>query len=153
MQRKTSRARSATPAPIEVPTGTITAIVASARAAGRFDVLIDANPIARLSIQGIEKLALRVGRPVDERLAAAMSDEATISRAYDRAMMMLAARARASGELRRLLVKKGEAPAVVTEVVDRLFAAGFLDDDAFARQFIRAKAASGAASRRRIERV
>lgn len=151
MQRKTYRAKTTKPAVVEIPAGVITAITASSRAPGRFDLVIDAQPVARLSIQGLEKLALRVGRTVNDGLAAAIAEEATVSRAYDRAMMMLAARGRASGELRRLMVRKGEAPTVVSAVIDRLFAAGFLDDDAFARQFTRAKAAGGGASRRRIE--
>lgn len=146
MKPKTHRA----PAPIEVPTGTLTGITASSRAAGRFDVLVDQKPVAKLSIQGIERLKLRVGLEVDPRLAAAIAEEATVSRAYDRAMMMLAARGRASGELKRLLVRKGEEPRVVGLVIERLTAAGFLDDDAFARQFTRSKTTSGI-SRRRIE--
>jgi regulatory protein len=138
------------PAPIEVPTGVITAINGSVRAAGRFDLFLDQKPIARLGIQGIEKLRLRVGLAVDGKLAAAIATEVTVTRVYDRAMMMLAARGRASGELNRLLVRKGEEAVVVAEVLDRLTAAGFLDDDAFARQFARSRSTSGI-SRRRIE--
>jgi regulatory protein len=103
-----------------------------------------------LGIQGIEQLKLRVGLQIDAGLAARIAEEATVSRTYDRAMMMLAARGRASGELKRLLVRKGEEPRVVSMVLERLFAAGFLDDDAFARQFARSKSTSGT-SRRRIE--
>jgi regulatory protein len=146
MQPKAHRA----PAPVEIPTGVITAITVSPRAPGRFDLLVDQTPVARLGIQGIERLKLRTGLPVDEQLAAAIAREATVTRAYDRAMMMLAARGRASGELRRLLVRKGEDPTIVNAVIERLSAAGFLDDDAFARQFARAKSTSGV-SRRRIE--
>jgi regulatory protein len=138
------------PEPIEVPVGVITGITASARAAGRFDLMVDQQPVARLGIQAIETLRLRVGMEVDARLAGVIAEEATISRAYDRAMMMLAARGRASGELKRLLVRKGEDPRVAGVVVERLTAAGFLDDDAFARQFTRSKSTTGI-SRRRIE--
>ena len=138
------------PSPIEVPVGVITGITASPRAAGRFDLLVDQKSVARLGIQGIEQLKLRVGLKIDAGLAARIAEEATVSRAYDRAMMMLAARGRASGELKRLLVRKGEDPRVVSMVIERLFAAGFLDDDAFARQFARSKSTSGT-SRRRIE--
>lgn len=137
--------------PVEVPVGRVTAITASPRAAGRFDILIDAAPVARLSIQGIERLGLQVGADVDELFAAKIAVEATVSRAYDRAMMMLAARGRASGELKRSLVRKGEAPEVVGEVVERLTRAGFLDDASFARQFTRWKTGGAALSRRRIE--
>jgi regulatory protein len=113
--------------------------------------VIDGAPVARLGIQGIEKLGLRVGLDVDELLAAKIGEEATVARAYDRAMMMLAARGRASGELRRLLVQKGEQPPVVAEVITRLTDAGFLDDASFARQFTRWKTGGAGLSRRRIE--
>lgn len=150
MQRKTYRAKPARVESVAVPAGRITAITASARAAGRFDIVIDGAPVARLGIQGIEKLGLRVGLDVDELLAAKIGEEATVARAYDRAMMMLAARGRASGELRRLLVQKGEQPPVVAEVITRLTAAGFLDDASFARQFTRWKTGGAGLSRRRI---
>jgi regulatory protein len=104
-----------------------------------------------LPIQGIERLGLRPGLDLDEPLAAAVGAEATVSRTYDRAMAMLAARGRASGELRRLLIRKGENPAVVDEVMHRLTVAGFLDDASFARQFTRWKSGAAGLSRRRIE--
>src|SRR4051812_13374951 len=131
------------PETIEVPTGTVTAITGSARAAGRFDLFVDQEPVARLGIQGIERLKLRVGLVVDAPLAAAIAEEATVSRAYDRALMMLAARGRASGEMKRLLVRKGEDARVADAVVERLTATGFLDDDAFARQFTTSKTTTG----------
>ena len=137
-------------APIEVPLGILTAITGSPRAAGRFDVSIDQEPVARLGIQGIERLRLRVGQRIDEHIARAIAEEAMVSRAYDRALTMLAARGRASGELKRLLARKGEEPPIVDAVISRLTAAGFLDDDAFARQFTRAKSSQGQ-SRRRIQ--
>jgi regulatory protein len=138
------------PTPIVIPPGRITAITPSARAAGRFDLVIDGEPAARLGIEAIERLALHVGGSVTEALAASIGEEAGISRAYDRAISMLAVRGRATAELRRLLLKKGEPPRTVTQVVHRLEAAGFLDDAAFSRQFTRWKATAGGLSRRRI---
>lgn len=153
MKRHTYRAkgREGPAGPVEVPVGRITAITASPRAAGRFDLVVDEVPVARLSIQGIERLGLRIGLEIDERMAAAIGQEATVSRGYDRAMAMLAARGRASGELRRLLVRKGESPEVVDQVIQRLTIAGFLDDASFARQFARWKGTGAGLSRRRIE--
>ena len=135
----------------QVAPGRVTAITGSPRAAGRFDVEIDGRPTLRLSIDGIERLKIRVGTSVDELLAAKLGREADVMRAYDRAMAMLAVRGRAAGELRRLLIQKGEPSDLVSESITRLVAAGFLDDAAFARQFARSRAASGW-SRRRIDR-
>lgn len=71
---------------------------------------------------------------------------------YERALDMLEARARATDELRRLLVKKGEPPADVDAAIERLRAAGLLDDANFARQLTRSKALGAGLSRRRIQR-
>jgi regulatory protein len=148
--RRRSRTRIGTP--IEIPTGRITAITPSGRTTGRFDLIVDGEPAARLSIDGIERLRLYVGREIGESDIETITAEAETSRTYDRALAMLATRGRASGELKRLLVRKGESARVVDQAIARLQAAGFLDDAAFARQFTRYRAVAGGLSRRRIER-
>lgn len=70
---------------------------------------------------------------------------------YERALDMLEARARASVELRRLLIRKGEPEAAVDAAIDRLKGSGLLDDANFARQFTRSKALGAGVSRRRLE--
>src|SRR5439155_19227740 len=100
--------RPSAPEPTTVPTGPVTAITPSARAAGRFDVLVGGEAVARLSIDGIERLLLRVGQQLSDFDAARLGAESDIQRTYDRAMLMLAGRGRAAGELRRRFLKKGE---------------------------------------------
>jgi regulatory protein len=70
---------------------------------------------------------------------------------YERALDMLEARARGVTELRHLLIKKGEPPDDVDAAIERLRAAGVLDDANFARQLTRSKALGGGHSRRRIQ--
>ena len=70
---------------------------------------------------------------------------------YERALDMLEARARAADELRRLLIKKGEPQHDVDAAIQRLRAAGLLDDANFARQLTRTKALGAGLSRRRIQ--
>jgi regulatory protein len=70
---------------------------------------------------------------------------------YDRALDMLEARARAVDELRRLLIRKGEPQPEVDAAIERLRAAGILDDANFARQLARSKALGAGLSRRRIQ--
>lgn len=64
---------------------------------------------------------------------------------------MLEARARSVAELRRLLIRKGELVADVDAAIERLVAAGVLDDAAYARQLTRSKAIGAGQSRRRIQ--
>ncbi len=128
----------------------ITAIIPSARKAGRFDLLVDGRHEATLSLETIERLALAVGRAYDE-LRDSVQREAALLATYDRALNLLALRARSSRELRRQLVRKGEPADQVDAAIARLQAAGFLDDGAFARQFARSKAVGSGMSRRRIQ--
>ncbi|MEP6493804.1 MAG: regulatory protein RecX [bacterium] len=70
---------------------------------------------------------------------------------YVRALDMLEARARGVNELRRLLLKKGEPAADVDAAIERLQAAGILDDANFARMFARSKALGAGLSKRRLQ--
>jgi regulatory protein len=69
---------------------------------------------------------------------------------YDRALDLLEARARSVVELRRILMRKGEPAADVDAAIERLRAAGLLDDANYARQLARSKALNAGQSRRRI---
>jgi regulatory protein len=128
----------------------ITAIIPSARKPGRFDLLVDGRHEATLSLETIERLALAVGRAYDE-VRDSVRREAALLATYDRALNLLALRARSSRELRRQLVRKGEPADQVDAAIARLHVAGFLDDGAFARQFARSKAVGSGMSRRRIQ--
>ena len=75
-----------------------------------------------------------------------MTDRTT----YDRALDLLALRARSVAELRQKLLRKGEPAAAVDEAIARLEEQKLLDDAQFARQFARAKVVGAGASRRRI---
>ena len=129
----------------------VTSIAAAPRRTGRFDISIDGRHAATLSIEAIERLQLAVGVVVDERLEAALTRETNVVRTYDRALNMIALRARSASELRRLLIRKGEDIEYVDVAIDRLVRAGFLDDSSFAKQFTRSKVAGAGLSRRRVQ--
>ena len=69
---------------------------------------------------------------------------------YDRALNLLAFRARSVAELRRQLIKKGESAADVDAAIERLLEQRLLNDADFARQFARAKITGAGSSRLRI---
>jgi regulatory protein len=129
----------------------ITGITPSPRKPGRFSLEVDGQEAATLSIEAIERLQLRTGIALDERTEREIAREAGILETYDRALNMLAARGRASADLRRVLVRKGEPADQVNAAIARLEDAGFLDDAMFARQFTRSKAVGGGLSRRRVQ--
>lgn len=64
---------------------------------------------------------------------------------------MLARAPRSTRDLRRRLLLKGEPEAEVDVAIERLEAAGLLDDAAYARAFVRAKVSSQGFSRRRLQ--
>jgi regulatory protein len=129
----------------------ISGIVPATRPAGRFSVLVDGRETAVLTLEAIERLRLTVGRSVagvEEQIEL----EARRLQAYDRALNMLAFRARSSSELARSLQRKGEEKAHVDWAIDRLGEQGLVDDAAFARSFARSRVVDGKQSRRRVQR-
>src|SRR5688572_20057980 len=87
------------------------------------------------------------GRPADPPTPRAPDP----ARAYARALDMLARAPRSVRDLRRRLLLKGEGEADVDAAVERLTAAGLLDDAAYARAFARSKVSSQGFSRRRLQ--
>jgi regulatory protein len=128
----------------------ITGIVPVTRPAGRFSVAVDGRETALLSLEAIERLRLAVGKPVDG-LEDQIDLETKRLHAYDRALNMLAFRARSSSELARSLQRKGEERPHVDWAVERLKEQGLIDDAAFARSFARSKVVDGKQSRRRVQ--
>jgi regulatory protein len=128
----------------------ITAITPTPRHPGRFELLVDGKSFATLSLDAIERLDLAVGGSVAGR-EAAIAREAAELKVYDRALNMLAFRARSSAELARSLVRKGEPRELVDRAVARLQEQGLLDDAAFAQSFTRAKVLGAQHSKRRVQ--
>jgi regulatory protein len=128
----------------------ITAITPTPRHPGRFELLVDGKACATLSLEAIERLKLVVGGStagLEERIA----HEAAALKTYDRALNMLAFRGRASKELARSLIRKGEPKELVDRAIERLTEQGLLDDAAFAEAFTRAKVLGAQQSRRRVQ--
>jgi regulatory protein len=128
----------------------ITAIIPSARKPGRFELVVDEMPLVTISLDTIERLSLGVGHDIASTREAIEAEAAALA-VYDRAVNMLAARARSAADLRRQLIRKGEPPALVDAAIERLTHAGFLDDAAFARAYTRHKALGPGSSRRRLQ--
>jgi regulatory protein len=58
-----------------------------------------------------------------------------VAEAFERALEALAQKERTAAELGAWLAKRGFEPAQIADAVERLVAAGALDDEAFARRF------------------
>ncbi|HWZ59169.1 MAG TPA: regulatory protein RecX [Gemmatimonadaceae bacterium] len=129
----------------------VTAIVPHARRPGRFAVAVDGADAATVGIDAIERLALRVGVDVTERLLAALVDETAAVAVYDQAVRLLAGRGYAVAELSRRLKRHGAEARHVAAAIERLTAAGALDDAEYARSLTRSRVRSRGASARRVK--
>jgi regulatory protein len=136
-----------------VPTGVITAIVAAGRRPGRFEVAVDGKTAAVVSVEIVERLALRVGQALDERGGRALRDAAGMLATYDRAIGLLAVQGRSARELERKLKQRGEPAANVAAAIARLAEQGLLDDATYARQVARSRVSGRGDSRRRVSQV
>jgi regulatory protein len=129
---------------------TITAVTPSARRNERYEIFVDGALFVTVGATIIGDRKLWVHSELDEETMAALQKEELVLTTIDRAMNMLNFRSRATKELAQKLKQKGEAPEQITEALERLTKAGFLDDANYARQFTRSKISSAGFGSRRV---
>ena len=127
----------------------ITQITEHPRKAGRYVIDVDGKQFAVVTADALAATKARIGVVVDDRLAAHLNEANELTAAYDRALNLLAFRARSARELQRRLVQKGVTAERADRVIAKLREAGLIDDADFARQLARSKMSVGA-SRRRV---
>ncbi len=149
-QRSARGASPGAPAGTVVAPGVVTALAPAPRRPGRWEVDVDGHTVGSVSLDLVERLALRVGREIDDSVAAQLGAGVDEVAVYDRALNMLAARGRSSRDLRTRLVRAGALPAHVDAALARLEEAGLVDDAAYARQVARSRVATRGDSRRRV---
>jgi regulatory protein len=128
---------------------TITQITEHPRKPGRYVIDVDGKQFAIVTAEALAATKARIGVVVDDRLAAHLNEASELTAAYDRALHLLAFRARSARELQRRLVQKGVTAERADRVIAKLREAGLIDDADFARQLARSKMSVGA-SRRRV---
>jgi regulatory protein len=128
----------------------ITSIFAAPRHPGRFEIAVDGATFATLSVEALERLRISIGADITDRVEEVLAESARLA-TYDRALNVLAFRARSTTELSRALVRKGSDPMHVADAITRLVEQGLVDDAAFARAFARAKVVGSSHSKRRVQ--
>ncbi len=115
-------------------TATITALRLQQRNRERVNVYLDG--VFAFGLPAVIAASLRVGQSLGEDEIASLQGQDEVQRAYDHALRFLASRPRSTGEVRRNLERQALTDATVNAVIQRLQAAGYLDDEAFARFWV-----------------
>jgi regulatory protein len=128
---------------------TITQISEHPRKPGRYIIDVDGHEFAVVNVEALTEMKLQIGVVVDDARAAQLREAGEVVETYDRALNLLAFRARSARELGRRLMEKGASADCSDKVIAKLREVGLIDDADFARQVARSKI-SGGASRRRL---
>lgn len=127
---------------------TVTRITEHPRKPGRYIIDVDGHEFAVVNVDALAETRTHVGVVIDDARAAQLREAGEVVETYDRALNLLAFRARSSRELGRRLMEKGASAGCVDKVIAKLRDAGLVDDADFARQVARSKVARGASRRR-----
>ena len=106
-------------------------------------VEVDRGRFASLPADALALLDLVVGREIGPLVFERLQELADLEAAHRAALRALARRAHARFDLRRRLLQKQHPPAAVDGALDRLAAAGLLDDARFAREYAATRATRG----------
>jgi regulatory protein len=104
---------------------------------------VDRGRFASLPAADLANLELRIGAEIPPLVFERLQELADLEAAQRAALRALARRAHARFDLRRRLLQKQHPPAAVDGALNRLSAAGLLDDVRFAADYATAKARRG----------
>lgn len=130
--------------------GVVTAIHERRSGSARYVVAIDGRDVAVVSAQAIAELSLRLGKVVDSDGALALQVESGRVAVFDKAVELLAVRARSVRDLRLRLRRAGAVASQIEVVLERLVALGLLNDEEYARNLAHSRVVGGGVSKRRI---
>ncbi|HEV8383072.1 MAG TPA: RecX family transcriptional regulator [Gemmatimonadales bacterium] len=104
---------------------------------------MDRGRFASLRVVDLAGLGLMVGAEIEDAVFERLQELADLEAAHRAALRAVARRAHARFDLRRRLLQKQHPPAAVDGALERLGAAGLLDDARFAADYAAAKARRG----------
>jgi regulatory protein len=129
----------------------VTGLAEHPRRKGRIIVTVDGANAGLLTLDLVTELGLREGMELDWGARHALALAARRTAVLDKALDLLAVRARSSSELRQRLRRRDADATDIAWVLERLVAQGYIDDAQFARQYARTRIVGGGVSRRRLQ--
>lgn len=124
-------------------TSTITAVDPDPRRPGAVRLEIDGARFGAIPRELVGAEGLAVGRAVDADLQQRLGAAADIEAAYRTVLRCLELRSYARSDLGRRLLRKGHQREAVEAALERVTVLGLLDDAAYARNYVRTRAARG----------
>jgi regulatory protein len=121
----------------------VTAIRPDKRVPGCLVIEVDGARFASLPEEVVHSLELEREQELDGERLERVAYLADVEASYRVAIRLLANRPRAVNEMLRRLRDRGHNPSAAAEAVGRLEAKGLLDDQEFARHFVRVRSARG----------
>jgi len=122
---------------------TVTNIAPDPRQPDHRLIEVDRGRFASLPVETVVDLGLTVGQDVDARTLARLSKLGDAAAAHRAGLRALARRPFAVRELRRKLLQRQHPAAAVDAAIDRLSAAGLVDDARYAQEWVAAKLTRG----------
>ncbi len=122
---------------------TITAIQPQKRKKDRYNIYADGEYMASLGAEAVVRIGLKTGGSItqSELDNAVLKDN--IQYAFDSAAALIAHSMRTRGELVERLREKGIAEAAIEPAMDKLASYGYVDDAAYAKEFVQSAVSTG----------
>lgn len=122
---------------------TITAIEPQKRKRDRYNIYADGEYVASLGAETVVRMNLKTGATVSSGAlhSAVLADN--VQYAFDSAAALLAHSMRTRGELVQRLHEKGIADEAIEPAMEKLASYGYVDDTAYAREFVRSAVSAG----------
>jgi regulatory protein len=121
----------------------ITALVPEPQGAGSIRIEVNGTRFGSVAPEVVGAEQLHVGSEVDEPLLGRLAVQAEVEATYRTALKAVERRAFARADLGRRLRRKGHAPEAIELALGRLAERGYLDDAAFAANYVETRAARG----------
>ena len=115
----------------------ITAIKPQQKSEERASIFVDSEFRLGVALNLVEEMGLRVGTEWDESLEEQLRKKDVSWKAKNRALGLLASRARSAFEIRQRLRRKDYPEDAIDYALSELERLGYLDDRAFAEMFVR----------------
>jgi regulatory protein len=129
----------------------ISAIKQQVKRADRYSIFVDEKYTFSLSENGLFHSGLRIGQELTEEELELVQQTASVDKALDRVMGLLARRPRSTWEIESYLKRKDIAEDVAQEVLATLRERGYVDDEDFARRWVENRRLLKLTSTRRLQ--